>query len=330
MDISTKHQKLNKTSSRLRIAGIGCLIIILCSGLSVAIVFASGVLSGTKGNLDGMPMWSPDGNKIVFTSNRNGNFDIYTMNVDGSNVRQLTKDPFAKLYSVQSPTDRQPAWSPDGEQIVFVSGRDNQMWSFTEMSIYVMGVDGSDPIQLTNPGSVAGLGLEKSPVWSPDGSSIAFVHDSYNKSDIFVMKPDGSSVIQLTSYQAYTFDWSPDGEQIMFASQQNSEGDIYVMNADGSNIVRLTNEGLNIDKISWSPNGDLVAFASNRDGDWEIYVMNTDGSNIVQLTDNQSDDQWPDWSPDNMHIVYASDRDGDWDIYIFDLGGGNLSQITGK
>jgi Tol biopolymer transport system component len=95
------------------------------------------------------PAWSPDGEKIAFESNRDGNSDIYVMNVDGSNIRRLTTDPAI---------DCRPAWSPDGTKIAFQSQRSGH-WD-----IYIMNADGSNQIALTRDSA-----FDASPTWSPDG-----------------------------------------------------------------------------------------------------------------------------------------------------------------
>jgi Tol biopolymer transport system component len=119
---------------------------------------------------------------IVFNSNRDGDYEIYVMDADGSNVVQLTFN--TKL-------DGSASWSPDGSQIVFDSDRDG------DREIYVMDADGSNVVQLTNYS-----GGDSSPTWSPDGSQIAFTSDRGGNYEIYVMDADGSNVVRLTNHSA--------------------------------------------------------------------------------------------------------------------------------
>jgi len=167
------------------------------------------------------PAWSADGSKIVFMSDRDGNFEIYSMNADGSGQTRLTNNTSA---------DEFPDWSPDGTKIVFTSNRDGND------EIYTMNSDGSNPVRLTNnPASDA------EPNWSPDGTKLVFHHNS-NSSEIYSMNADGSDVTNLSQNPAFDADpaWSPDGSMITFTTNRNGLFQIAVMNADGSGQTVIT------------------------------------------------------------------------------------------
>jgi Tol biopolymer transport system component len=169
------------------------------------------------------PSWSPDGKKIAFASKRDGIFNIYVMNADGSNQTRLTV--FNAL---------QPAWSPDGKKIAFILLGD----------VYVMNADGSNQTRLTNSRTQKGY-----PAWLPDGKKIAFVLDK----DLYLIDANGRNLIRLTYNGAISdfrrpIAWSPDGRKIAFTSNCEGSDQIYVMNADGTNQIKLTKEGRN-----WSP-----------------------------------------------------------------------------
>jgi Tol biopolymer transport system component len=234
--------------SFLKIMSIGCLSIVVCMLIGGTILVFSGVLSGPPGKRNDYPTWSPDGNRILFQSDRNGNNDIYLMDADGSHITQLTKDLFASIYLLQSASDEEPDWSPDGSHIAFTSGRDNTMMNYVDTNIYVMDADGSNVKQLT------GVGHEDAgPDWSPNGKQIAYV-----SKDTF----------------------TSEGNLI-----ENPTWNIYLINVDGSNEIQLTNDSANELEVAWSPDGAHIAFISDRnDHDFDIYVMNADGSNIVRLT----------------------------------------------
>jgi Tol biopolymer transport system component len=224
--------------------------------------------------------------QIAFASDRDGNWEIYVMNVDGNDQRNLTNT---------STNDTGPAWSPDGSQIAFMSGCQLRSWDpESTCGIYVMNADGSDPRNLTNNSAE-----DLSPTWSPDGSQIAFASDRDGNSEIYVMNADGSDPRNLTNNSAgdWTPVWSPDGSQIAFASQRDGNWDIYVMNADGSDPRALTTLRTWDYLGAWSPDGSQIAYSSNRGSNYEIYVMNADGSDVRRLTDSIHDDAAPAWKP---------------------------------
>ena len=254
--------------------------------------------------------------RIAFSNDRDGNWDIYGMNADGSGVTRLTEHPG---------DDWGPDWSPDGQLIAFSSYRDG------ESDIFVMNADGSGVTQLTN-----NPGFDGEPAWSASGEQIAFSSTRDGGPDIFVMNADGSGVTQLTNHPGYDVEpaWSPDGRLIAFASERDENvdtveaGDIYVMNSDGSGVRRLTDNPLWDGSPAWSPGGQQIAFSSSRDGDWNIYVMNADGSDVRQLTDNPGRDGSPAWSPGGRQIAFYSNRDGDSNIFVMNADGSGVRRLT--
>ena len=307
----------------------GCLIL---TGGPLAVIWATGFLRFKPNASDISPAWSPDGSQIAFASDRNGNYDIYVMRADGSKVVQLTRDPLANLYYLRSPTDSMPAWSPDGERIAFISGRDNGiMMSYDPLGIYVMNTNGSHVVRTVwDPGT---LSVDRWPAWSPDGSRIVFASQVYAaNADIYVMNEDGSSAMQLTKSEGdnTTPAWSPDGSRIAFLSNRDGNYNIYVMNADGSNVTHLTRDAAQdaSGQPDWSPDGSHIAFAAYRSDNTDIYIMDADGSNATRLTGDIGVDNEPAWSPDGSRIAFVSNRDGDEDIYMMNADGSNLIQLT--
>jgi TolB protein len=196
-------------------------------------------------------------------------------------------------------------------------------------AIYVASVDGSGVTPLT------GRGTYTLPVWSPDGSKIAFSNPipfscrASCRNYILVMNADGSGVRQLTNGYDISPVWSPDGTRIAFSSNRDGNHEIYVMNADGSGQVNLTNNPGFDDWAVWSPDGTRIAFYSYRDGNNEIYVMNADGSGQVNLTNNPGNDISPRWSPDGTRIAFVSNRDGNYEmIYVMNADGSGQVNLT--
>jgi len=254
---------------------------------------------------------TPASSQLAFRTNRDGNWEIYLMDSDGSSETNLTKNPA---------DDQFPAWSPDGQQIAFDSNRQKK-----DNDIFIMNADGSDVRNLTNRRE-----KDTVPTWSPNGTQIAFVSARKGNWEVFKMSINGGDAVNLTENSAEDFTpaWSPDGTRILFHSNRDGNFEIYVMNADGTNVQRLTYNDADDFAPAWSPDGQHVTFQSNRDGDIEIYTMNADGNNVVQLTDNKADDTNPDWSPDGTQIAFASNRDGNFEVYIMNADGSNQQRIT--
>ena len=168
--------------------------------------------------------------------------------------------------------------------------------------IVVVRGDGSAAARLTN-----SPGPDRMPVWSPDGSKIAFLSERDGNSEIYVMNADGSGQTPLLTRPAtneWDPAWSPDGTRIAFASYSGSEYDIWVVNSDGSGAVNITNDSGDDRFPSWSPDGDRIAFSSTRDGEYEIYTMDPDGGQVFRVTADPLWDRMPDWSPDGTRIVF--------------------------
>ena len=232
------------------------------------------------------PAWSPDGNKIAFTSERDGNYDdIYVMNSDGTGVTRLTNYPYV---------DREPAWSPDGTRIVFT----RWLTETNEPVLVVMKADGKDQTQLTN-------GYDSQPDWSPDGSKIAFkrYYAGTNSDDIFVIEIAGTNLVNLTNWDSNESRpaWSPDGKKIAFISNKYDPfiSQIWMVNADGSGgFTQITRDESDANHPSFSPDGRSIVYSgviSTNTIDTNLWIAKVDLSGGSRLTDIQAIDASPDW-----------------------------------
>ena len=250
--------------------------------------------------------------KILFSSGRTANGDIYATNPDGTGVTRLT---------TTTGLDEQPAWSPDGAKIAFASAR-NAVTGNT-LDIYVMDANGANVNRLTT-----AAGNDTAPTWSPDGTKIAFQSLRDGNVEIYVMNTDGTNQTRLTSNSSQDIEpsWSPNGQKIVFASDRSGTLNIWVMNANGQTPTQLTAIAKPEGGPTWSPDGTKIAFASKRaeknNTKFDIFVMKADGTNVVRLTSAQEDDSEPTWSRDGAKIAFTSMRNGNQEIYVMNSNDG--------
>ena len=277
------------------------------------------------------PRFSPDGKYLVclrVDAFYEEHSDIVLMEADGSNQRQLTR----------TRKDHEASFSPDGQHIFFVSGREGQS------EIFRMNAEGGEQTRLTYSAREPVDPLwwrprNMHPVCSSDGSWIIFASSVYglpadNRFEVARMRPDGSDQQRLTYTQgnsSYPV-VSPDGKQIAFTSwghvgnTRKGKSDLYLVNMDGSQLQCLE-ESPHINWLgSFSPNGRYLAFYSTRDGEakdvtrnWDIYLRDMTNGAILRVTDNNFLEGHPVFSPDGTCLLFQSDRDGAKEIYILDV-----------
>jgi Tol biopolymer transport system component len=239
------------------------------------------------------PAFSPDGKKIVFysaevnTDDPDLDFDIYVMNADGSNRTLVTDE--SKINGRKG-QDMDPSFSPNGRQIVFVRDRpigSDPSTQVTNYELYKIRVDGRNLTRITRYGNDP-LPYVQSPVWSPDGSRIAYTYLDSSFEQIKTIGPDGTGEKTLTD--GYAPDWSPDGSRIVHLRRIDEVGHraVFTMDKDGNDPIQLPVSG---GYPAYSPDGLKIVFTSG-DG---LSTMDTNGNNVQSLTPLVG--SFPDWQP---------------------------------
>lgn len=268
--------------------------------------------------------------RIAFASDRDGDFDVFVMDGNGSNPVRLTAD-------VAAENDIDPAWSPDGTQIAFASTR--LFKGSDRHTVWVMNADGSEPTFLDRTGSaICFPSIVAGPAWSPDGTKIAYNAGCDGWFELFWVDAEGERSHLLTRLGGLNADpaWSPDGSTIAFTTDHRGHEEIWVVDPIdrssrflGPIAPTCSVENPRAREPTWSPDGARIAFALECHGNFDIYLMDIDGSNLVRVTDDPGNDFEPAWSSDGRVIAFVSDRsDGDTDIWVMNADGSFQTNLT--
>jgi TolB protein len=254
--------------------------------------------------------------EIYFVSDRSGHKEIWAMDYDGSNQRQLTHQGSISLS---------PRISPDGSRLAFSS------MTKTGWDILIFSLDLNRVVSFPHFG-----GTNLSPAWSPDGARLALSSSRGGSSEIYVCDASGGNLRRITASKGP--DVSPvwnrkTGAQIAFVSGTTGLPQVYTMEADGTNQQRMTDQGYAVSP-GWSPNGQFLTLAWTRKygpgepGSSDIYLMDIASKQWVQLTHDGGRNDFPSWSPDGRHIVFQSSRSGKEEIWMMLADGTKLHQLT--
>ncbi len=249
--------------------------------------------------------------RIAFVSDRTGSKEIWTVDYDGHNLRQVTTDGAIKLS---------PDWSPDGTTLAYVS------YSRGDPDIFVTDLVTGESRLL-----VGGDGVQSSPAFSPDGGTVVFNQTVGRNSDLYTCDREGRNRRRITHSVGINTSpsWSPDGRRLVFTSDRSGNPQLYVVEADGTGMRRITFDGKWNDLANWSPLGDRIAYASRRDGQFRIAVVDPGGlGKEEQITRGPGSDEHPHWAPDGRHLVYMSTRGGEKGLWVLDVDSGRVRRLV--
>jgi TolB protein len=259
--------------------------------------------------------------KIVFTSDRTGNQEVWISDLDGSNQIQLTFDPGYDGY---------PRLSPNGEKILFISNRDGVS------NAWMMNIDGTDQYKISET-----LISNHGGAWSPDGKRIATSYQyggaGSQRTKLFVFNADGSNITKIYEDvgRSEGIDWVPGTEVLVFDRETSPNwspnSELFKIRSDGSDLVRLTHNGISDRSPRVSPCGNFVLFTRSHGthgyGNYRLYRMDIDGSNVTQMISEESIGGA--WSPDGTKFAYVI-QSSDWDIHVADKDGNELCEVISE
>jgi Tol biopolymer transport system component len=265
---------------------------------------------------------SPDGSRIAFSSNRGGGFpQIWVVDTDGGNLRQLTTGGTGHY---------QPRWSPDGAWIAYLGN-----------GVQVMDANGGSPHSVSSAATAPGCGSSGALRlgmlgWIPNGRIAFYLYECGVGAHYFTVRPDGGGLVALDYDIRYGY-WSPDGSRIALVDNRN--GRLSVMNADGSGLRALTNHAgqdmlaarLHSEYSPWSPDGGRIMFTRwDLTVGYESYVINADGSGLRRVADGVA---FSGWSPQGDRFAFLAKVNGDFDVFVANddgTGAVNLTRSPGR
>jgi TolB protein len=255
------------------------------------------------------------GTHIYFNSDRTGHKEIWMMDPDGKNQRQITH--FNSISVEPSP-------SPDGTKVVFTG------FAHGSPGIFVFSVDPVRDLRFYNQGA----SVNSSPSFTADGKQIVYSSSAGRCCRIFIANVDGSGFRPISS--AVSIDTEPKvnpktGSEIVFASGRSGPEQIYRMNMEGADVERLSDGTGEAANPSWHPGGQIIAYAWTRGyaaGAWNIFTMDVASRRYIQLTHGEGKNEHPSWAPDGVHLVFASTRGGRYQIYSMLADGTQVQQLT--
>ncbi len=269
------------------------------------LLFTIPVIAATD-NIGKEPSMLGNSQKVAFLSKRDGNFEIYSVNDDGSELKRLTSNKGDKSML---------CWSPDGNKLLYLlkKGKQYQLWT--------MKSDGSGQLKLADD-----CMNDCPPLWSPDSLKIVFTAKHQSKRTVFIANSEGGGLTRLSSpgSEGFAPAWLHDSSQIMFLQKSKNDMFIYTINPDGTGLQKIMKDSGTYQNPIWSPDGQKIAYISKKQVflgiESKLYVMNGNGSNIMPIAkvsqkvdDVDFDDDFY-WSPDGKQIAFTKVADVDADV----------------
>jgi TolB protein len=266
--------------------------------------------------------FSPDGRQIVYQSNRDGNWEIYLTEADGSQPARLTENPTA---------DESPCFSPDGDWIAFERGQEQSAAeSRPPREIYLMNMLNRDRTASDSSDNLLCISRHPAddwhPVFSPTGEGLAFVSDRIaspfgnrypRQSDIFLFRFSDSTLTRFTpglgDKAAPSF--APDGESLLYVNNVNGEFEIFEQKSNGTEPVPRLANGRAKGAPQYSPEGKYIVYFEKRNQNFDLFLFERDKSSTQRLTCDAAIDAFPVFSPDGSEIYFTSNRSGEYQIY---------------
>lgn len=230
--------------------------------------------------------------RIAFVCRQSGHKELFIMDYDGANVKQITRHKSIALL---------PKWAPSGEWLAFNSYRAGNP------DAYLLSPDGRLLKELS-----MRQGLNTSPAWAPDGKTLIVTLTRQGDPELYVIEPNGKAVRRLTYSPGVdtSATFAPNGQQLAFISDRSGSPELYVMDIGGADVKRLT-FGQWADSPEWSPKGDLIVYERQRSqGRFDLWVIDPSGRNNRQISEAGTRNEGPAFSPDGRFIAFSSDREG--------------------
>lgn len=244
--------------------------------------------------------------------------EIYIMDFDGQNVRQLTRDRNFALS---------PSWAPDGKRILFTSYKPSVAGGPLNPNLYLYDLNTNQRRLLS-----AARGLNTGGQFSPREEKIAYTFSQRGRPEIYLLDLRSNSRTPVTRTQYFSVEpnWSPDGTRLTYSSSQTGRPHIFVSNADGTSAKRLTFAGVYNSSPNWSPRGDKIVFSGqeNMANNFNVFMIDPSGSNLVRLTDGSASSENPVFSADGRHIAFSSNQGGVYRIYVMTARGTKIRVIS--
>lgn len=255
---------------------------------------------------------------IAFVANVDGNWDLFSVHDDGSNLVRLTKTQY---------DEKTPSWSSDGSKIVYATSDGN-------LNLIDIKSNNSEQIAVSDNKTP-----KVTPCFSPDNNEIAFAQfrppEEGDDTDLLIFNLETKEIRRVLNQYAIQMwpSWSPDGSRIVYANNHCSGEcgrliqELWVADPRGGFARQILMTNSLCQQASWSHDGKRIAFSSDKSGNFDVWVVNIEDWKVEQITDDPGLDVSPSWSGDGKRLAFVSTRSGIMEIWIKDLGSGEVRRL---